>query len=217
MAELLKPYDTTGMLVKEAVYALTSYISNNGDGTFEVKPLPTWVQVAPINGMVVLDANHDGNPDILMTGNDYGNEVFSGRYDACTGILLIGDGNGNFTYESGTSSGFLVEGDGKALARISTNTGELIIATQNVDSLRAFRPAAGLTGKTFAPMANDFRADLVLANGKKQKIEFYHGSGYLSQSTRTVNIPEGAREMIVYDYSGKSRKIDFSALAETAN
>lgn len=217
MAELLKPYDTTGMLVKEAVYALTSYISNNGDGTFEVKPLPTWVQVAPINGMVVLDANHDGNPDILMTGNDYGNEVFSGRYDACTGILLIGDGNGNFTYESGTSSGFLVEGDGKALARISTNTGELIIATQNVDSLRVFRPAAGLTGKTFAPMANDFRADLVLANGKKQKIEFYHGSGYLSQSTRTVNIPEGAREMIVYDYSGKSRKIDFSALAETAN
>ena len=31
-----------------------------------------------------------------MIGNDYGNEVFSGRYDAGTGIVLLGDGSGEF-------------------------------------------------------------------------------------------------------------------------
>ena len=31
---------------------------------------------------------------MLMIGNDYGNEVFSGRYDAGTGTVLLGDGKG---------------------------------------------------------------------------------------------------------------------------
>ncbi|HEU5145187.1 MAG TPA: hypothetical protein VFT90_00660, partial [Chryseosolibacter sp.] len=82
-------------------------------------------------------------------------------------------------------------------------------------SLRIFRPRAAVEGKRFAPMPTDFRAELVLQNGRKQKVEFYHGSGYLSQSTRAVNIPADAREMTVYDFAGKSRKVDFSALAQS--
>ena len=217
MSALLQPYDTTGMLVREAVYASTSYLSNNGDGTFLVKPLPRWVQVSPINGIVSFDADKDGNLDVLMSGNDYGNEVFSGRYDACTGILLLGDGRGAFSYQPGASSGFLVEGDGKALARTSSITGDLVIATQNRDSLRVFRPKTPVRGKTFNPMPTDFRAEVFLVNGNKVKIEFYHGSGYLSQSTRSVSIPEGAKEMIVYDYAGNGRSVDFSAVAHSAN
>ncbi|HEX8038221.1 MAG TPA: FG-GAP-like repeat-containing protein, partial [Chryseosolibacter sp.] len=215
MRELLQPYDTTGMLVKKAAYPLTSYLRNNGDGTFTVKALARPAQVAPMNGMVVLDANDDGNPDVLMTGNDYGNEVFSGRYDACNGITLMGDGSGNFLPASNQASGFLVPGDGKALARINTVTGELVIATQNADSLRMFRrnrPARGGL-KDFIPLPTDSRADLLFADGKKQKIEFYFGSGYLSQSTRTLKIPSGLKRMTVYDFSGNSRVIDFDALA----
>ncbi len=46
--------------------------------------------------MVADDVNGDGNLDILMVGNDYGNEVFVGRYDAFKGALLLGNGKGNF-------------------------------------------------------------------------------------------------------------------------
>ena len=217
MAALLQPYDTSGMLVKEVVDPLTSFIRNNGDGTFDVAPLPTWTQVSPMNGMLVLDANSDGNLDILMAGNDYGNEVFSGRYDAGTGVVLLGDGDGNFRHEPGTVSGFVVDGDGKALARIKSGSGDLILATQNADSLRVFASSKITQSKNFTPLPLDCRADFSFADGSKQRIEFYHGSGYLSQSTRTVPIPEGAKEMVVYDYSGKSRTIDFSGVAQARN
>jgi hypothetical protein len=212
---LLKPYDQSGMLVLEAVHPQTSYIRNNGDGTFDVEPLSRAVQIAPINGIVTMDVNHDGNADILMTGNDYGNEVFSGRYDACRGILLLGDGAGGFNYVAHRRSGFIVEGDGKALARINTPTGDLIIATQNADSVRIFRQTRiDEQRKDFRPLPADSYALIEFPDGKKQRIEFYYGSGYLSQSTRVVAIPSAASTFTVVDYAGKSRVIDFSGLAQ---
>lgn len=215
MRELLQPYDTSGMLTLRAIYPLTSYLENKGNGTFTVNALPMWTQIAPINGMVVVDANEDGNPDVLMTGNDYGNEVFSGRYDACTGIVLLGDGQGNFSAVKSAASGFEVEGDGKALARLITASGELFIASQNADSLRVFQPTAQRSAaKRFVPSPADYRADLIFPDGRKQKHELYFGSGYLSQSTRTLNIPDRVKQIIVYDYSGASRVIDFSGLAQ---
>ena len=90
---------------------LTSFFRNNGDGTFDVTPLPDWTQVSPVNGILVLDANSDGNLDVLMSGNDYGNEVFAGRYDAGTGVVLLGDGDGNFRYQASTLSGLTVLSD----------------------------------------------------------------------------------------------------------
>lgn len=214
MQELLKPYDTTGLLLLEATYPFTSYIENQGNGIFALKPLPKLVQVAPINGIVVLDVNNDGNLDAMMTGNDYGNEVFSGRYDACTGIVLLGDGQGNFEQVPSLASGFLVDGDAKALAKIKGVAGELIIATQNADSLRIFKfNKEEADGKDFMPLMTDSWAELLFSDGKKEKVEFYHGSGYLSQSTRSIKIPSQVKEMIVYDFSGKSRVIDFKGLA----
>lgn len=215
MDALLKPYDTTGMVVLDAVYPYTSFIRNNGDGTFDVTPLPRMVQVAPINGIVVADFTGDGHADVLMTGNDYGNEVFSGRHDACRGILLTGNGLGDFQYRAPGESGFPVEGDGKALARIRSVAGDRIIATQNADSLRVFQltsPRKDL--KDFVPLPADSRAELLYTDGKKEKIEFYYGSGYLSQSTRSIGIPAGVKQITVIDHSGKSRVIDFSGLAD---
>ena len=213
MQELLKPYNTTGMLMLEATYPFTSYLENQGNGAFIIKPLPKLVQVAPINGIMVLDVNNDGNLDVMMIGNDYGNEVFSGRYDACTGIVLLGDGQGNFDQVSSLASGFLVDGDAKALAKIKGVAGELIIATQNADSLRIFKFNNEIAGdKDFMPLMTDSWAELLFSDGKKEKVEFYHGSGYLSQSTRSIKISSQVKEMIVHDFSGKSRVIDFKGL-----
>jgi hypothetical protein len=43
-------------------------------------------------------------------------------------------------------------------------------------------------------------------------VEFYYGSGYLSQSTRKSKIPASVKEMIVYDYSGNRRVIDYNKI-----
>jgi hypothetical protein len=213
MKELLRPYDTTGMLVLKADYPYTSYIENKGDGTFNLRALPVMAQVAPVNGILTDDMNADGNLDVIMIGNDYGNEVFSGRYDAFTGLVLTGDGQGNFKILLSGESGFLVNGDAKALVKLKGLSEYLILATQNLDSLRVFRYTNKANEIFFEPMANDFRAELIYQNEKKEKVEFHYGSGYLSQSTRKLKIPALVKEMIVYDFSGNRRIMDYNKIA----
>jgi enediyne biosynthesis protein E4 len=199
-------------LVLEANYTSSSYIENIGHGQFKISPLPILAQVAPINGMVTADFNNDGNVDVLLVGNDYGNEVFSGRYDAFTGLVLLGNGHGNFIAVPTAFSGFLVDKDAKALTRLSHQEKDIYLATQNRDSLKAFYKTTEVNTSIFKPNALDVSADLIYASGKKQRVEFYYGSGYLSQSTRQLRISKDVEELIVYDSKGKSRKIKYGLI-----
>ena len=212
---LLKPYDTTGLLVLKANYSQTSYAENEGNGKFSLKPLPKLVQRSPVNGIVVGDVNFDGNLDALMIGNDYGNEVFSGKYDAGTGAVLLGDGKGNFIAIPSVKSGFKVDGDAKALGKLKNAVGEeFFIATQNLDSIRVFKFKETLkSNRSFQPLAMDSYAELHHQDGKKEKVEFYYGSGYLSQSTRSIMVPATVTAIKIYDYSGNQRNLEYSQLA----
>ncbi len=104
-------------LVLHANNFKSCYLKNNGNGKFELIPLPDEAQMAPLNGMVVDDFNGDGNLDVALNGNDFGNEVTDGRYDAMNGLVLLGDGKGNFTPQTILQSGIFIPGDGKALGR----------------------------------------------------------------------------------------------------
>ncbi len=64
---------------------------------FTIKPLPLEAQVAPVYGMISEDVDGDGNLDLLMVGNDYGMDPYSGRHDAFMGLYMKGDGKGNFS------------------------------------------------------------------------------------------------------------------------
>ena len=64
---------------------------------------------------------------------------------------------------------------------------EFFIATQNLDSVRVFKSREKLkSNRSFKPLAMDSYAELHHEDGKKEKVEFYYGSGYLSQSTRRL-------------------------------
>ena len=122
-------------------YDKTTYFENKGNGKFESRQLPWEVQVAPINRFAITDYNTDGNVDLLLIGNDYGNEVFIGRYDAFNGGLLKGDGEGNFEMISTLESGFLVPGDAKDMITLKNAQGnnDYIIVTQNRDKIKVFQ------------------------------------------------------------------------------
>lgn len=208
LEELLRPYDKENMMIFTVNYSSSSYIENNGDGTFSVRPLPLPAQLAPLNGIVATDINGDGHLDIVAVGNDYGNEVFSGRYDALEGVVLLGDGKGSFTHISARNSGFWVPGDAKALARLQSAKGELFVATQNLDSLRVFRRTnTADVSKVFHAAPGDWRVDVTYEDGTEERIELYYGSGYLSQSTRTVVVPAGVMQITVRDYAGQTRML----------
>lgn len=205
MEDLLTPAERDSALVLTANEMASVYIENLGGGKFQMKPLPMLTQVAPVNGLVTADVNGDGYPDVVMVGNDYGNEVFSGRYDALTGLVLLGDGNGNFDVKSSASSGFYVPGDAKALVTLNRGGQPLLIASRNRDSLCAYVPVLQKTN-VFQPGPLDVKAELVHESGKKQVVEFYYGSGYLSQSSRSIAVPLDVNAMVVYDSRGRVRK-----------
>jgi hypothetical protein len=48
---------------------------------------------------------------------------------------------------------------------------------------------------------------ITLKDGKQRKHEFYFGSTYLSNSSRGVKIPAGARDIKVFGVDGKSRQV----------
>ncbi|MFZ5972644.1 MAG: VCBS repeat-containing protein [Bacteroidota bacterium] len=208
---LLSKEDKEGALMLEANMPNSSYVENLGGGKFRLTSLPMHAQVAPVNGILSDDVNGDGHPDGILIGNNFGNEVFIGRMDAFTGLILLGDGKGNFSVVPSAKSGFYVPNDAKALVRLTDPVKDLLIASQNRDSLRVFatRPASK---KIFSPETLDTYAFLYFADGRKQKVEFYYGSGYLSQSSRRLRIPVGVRELEVFNSRGQSRKIAVETL-----
>jgi hypothetical protein len=112
------------------------------------------------------------------------------------------------------NSRFRVPGDGKALIRARTaDNQELIIASQNQDSLKAFMLIDKDDAFRFDPEITDEWSLIEYNDGRKQRVEFYFGSGYLSQSSITIFIPRKATQMVVYDHLGKSRLITSTQMA----
>lgn len=173
-------------MVLKSTMLSSVYIQNNGNLKFEVKSLPSEAQFAPMFGTLITDLDDDGNLDILSVGNSYACEVLSGYYDAGIGNYLRGDGKGNFKAVPVTQSGFFVDGDAKAIARLMSKEGrELFLVTQNRDSLKVFMKPATSAGESVVRLQpGDEYAIVELANGKKRKVEVYTGSGYLSSSSR---------------------------------
>ena len=203
---LLSPDEKKEALIIDVNHERSSYLENKGNGYFELLDLPIQAQLGPVNGIVAADINNDSYKDVLLVGNNYGNEVFEGRHDALIGTVLLGDGLGGFKSENSSKTGFYVPNDAKALVRLSGVNGDLILASQNCDSLKMFT-ADHVRDFVFKPDHLDVSALLKHANGRREKIEFYYGSGYLSQSTRSIHVPKSVIEIEVSNSKGQSRKI----------
>ncbi len=138
-SDLLQALDLTGATVVRATQFASVYLENRGGNQFTVRPLPIEAQLAPLNGLTVLDYNHDGHLDVLTVGNSYAPETLSGRYDASVGNVLVGDGRGRFRAVPMRQSGFCVRGDARSLAPVRlANGGTLYVTGKNQDWLQAY-------------------------------------------------------------------------------
>lgn len=197
--------------IKDSRFFESAYIENLGNGSFKIHPLPVEAQTAPVFGILSNDYNSDGNPDLLLTGNSYSSNIYTGQYDAFIGLFLEGNGKGEFTPVPGKESDFFVDGDAKGLAELTMGDGSsLILAAQNSDSLKVFK-ALRQTGKIIKLKSDDASAELTFSTGKSEFREFYYGSGYLSQSSRVCRIPGGVISMSITNYKGETRKIPIKA------
>jgi hypothetical protein len=182
------------------------YLRNNGGGKFTMVPLPVEAQLSQLSGIVVDDFDGDGNLDVALSGNDYGTEVGTGRYDAFNGLMLKGDGKGGFKPLSIAQSGLYIPGDGKALVKLQSAGGKyLLAATQYKDAMKIFELRKPVATVKLQPM--DMFATIRYKNGKTAKQEFYNGQSFLSQSGRFFNIDVSMAEVTVTDNLGHKRNI----------
>ncbi|WP_299520440.1 VCBS repeat-containing protein [Winogradskyella sp.] len=116
-----------------------SIVLINENGKLIKNSLPNEVQISPIKSSTVMDINGDGNKDIIVTGNHYGVEVETTRYDAGYGGILLGDGNNNFNFITPQESGFYTPHDTRNLSLIDNSGEVLLMVTNNNSATSIFR------------------------------------------------------------------------------
>lgn len=198
------------LVLKSETFA-SSYLENLGNGNFDLHPLPNAAQIAPMYGSLTTDLNQDGHLDMLMVGNSYATEIMAGRYDASKGVVLLGDGKGNFNTTTLLSSGFFVDKDAKALVQMMTyDNRPLYIASRNRDNLRVLQGNKNqMTDKIVTLQDNETFATATKKDGQTYKIEFYHGTGYLSQSSRRFIVSKSVSQLEIFTSTGEKRIIEF--------
>ena len=117
MEKLASDYGKDGWTKLRCTNMQSVWIENLGKGKFKMHELPLQAQFAPVNAIVANDIDGDGNVDLIIAGNEYQTEASTGRYDASYGLVLRGNGKGNFTPVDILKSGFIVDGDVKDLKK----------------------------------------------------------------------------------------------------
>ena len=139
VTDIFTPAELAGATFKQVHTFATALARNNGDGSFTLVPLPPEAQLAPVYGILAQDLDGNGKPDLLLAGNFDGVQPSIGRMSASYGLLLRGDGKGNFTPVRATQSGFLVHGQARDIQRVRTRRGDLYVVTRNNDRALVFR------------------------------------------------------------------------------
>jgi len=184
----------------------SSYLENMGNGKFEMKALPLLAQFGPIYGMITEDFDNDGNLDVLLSGNSYSPEVLSGRDDAMIGLLLKGDGKGNFIPIHNSISGFVSDHDSKGMVKIILANGQgVIVVGNNSGKTKSYMDQ--LAANYVRPGENDAYATVTLTDGRKYRHEFQYGSTYLSNSSRSLKLSSKISAVSITDYQGNERSI----------
>ncbi len=116
------------------------YIENLGNGKFSAKQLPNEAQLFPVFGINISDINSDGNRDILLAGNLKAVPAELWRQDHGYGLVLAGNGKGEFKAVPPGRSGFVIKGEGRDIQSvINFRKEEFYLVARNNDTLLVFK------------------------------------------------------------------------------
>lgn len=190
----------------------------NRGGRFEARPLPSFAQLAPAFAPVVADFDGDGHEDVFLAQNFSPTELETPRFDAGAGLLLLGDGKGNFEPLSVTRSGIHMlgdqrgaavsdyDGDGRIDLAVSQN-GAATTLWHNRGASPGLR--VRLNGGSDNPAA--IGAQLRVGSGPVREIRA--GSGYWSvdDPVTVLSLPADAREVWIRWPGGREQRVPIVA------
>ncbi len=119
------------------------YLENTGAGQFTIHDLPQEAQFAPVFAISLIDADGDGQRDILCGGNLYGVSTYQGQYDASYGWFLKGNpkakaGKDKFNTVWPAQSGWLTDGELRDIQPISVGKQKAVLVARNSKAAQLF-------------------------------------------------------------------------------
>ena len=127
-------FDTNNAITHKATYFESALLLNKNN-QFTYTALPNTTQVAPTNGILVLDIDNNGTDEIISVGNQYPVEVETGRYDAHTGSVMTND----LKTISLQNSGFFNDKDARDIDQITIKGVKHIMVSNNRNSIEFFK------------------------------------------------------------------------------
>jgi hypothetical protein len=109
-----------------------SILINDGKWNFKVQALPAQAQFTSYRDAVIINANNDNFPDVLLVGNFYDNNVEMGRSDADYGTVLINRGNDKFSCEQ--LNGIIAKGQTRHIKELHMQNRTAYLLARNNDS-----------------------------------------------------------------------------------
>ena len=165
---------------------------NNGNG-FDPVVLPFEAQITTAMHAGVADINGDGHEDIFLSQNFFAVQKETDRNDSGRGLVILGDGKGNFTSLPGHLSGIRVYGEqrGAAFADFNMDGRIDLLVTQNGAQTKLYQntnSTPGLSVRLRGPKNNPWsfgsKIRIQYNDGTMGPIrEIQSGSGYWSQNS----------------------------------
>lgn len=122
--------------IKHSITTLNSSILWNEGDSWRLEALPLPAQVSSVHSILVRDFTGDNHLDILLMGNTYSVKPEIGRQDGNMGVLLRGDGKGNFKEIDGQKSGLSIRGEVRDIVNIkNSNAQDLLLIGRNNESI----------------------------------------------------------------------------------
>jgi len=177
---------------------------NDGGGHFDLRPLPTIAQVAPMFGTALVDLDADGNLDLAAAQNDFAYAERVGRAHGGVGLLMLGLGDGNFEPVAPELAGLLAPIDGRSLTvadlnddlapdlLISAFSGPVHVFHNKIMATGSHRTIV-LKGPPKNPHGTGARLLIKTSSGKTRAAQIFSATGHMSQSVPVVflGLPKG--------------------------
>ena len=106
-------------IIKEVNESRSVVALNSGNFDFSITPLPNEVQWNSVNTGIVDDFNNDGNLDLILAGGEDNLKPQFSKLDSGFASLLLGNGDGKFSFVPVNKSGLPLKGTVRSSVKIN--------------------------------------------------------------------------------------------------
>ncbi|GMQ29778.1 VCBS repeat-containing protein [Algoriphagus confluentis] len=123
---------------KLQIETLESLLLENTPQGFVPKALPRLAQSFPVFSILGTDINRDGHMDLILGGNQHQSRIRIGRIDAGHGLVLLGNGKGDFSPVPPSQSGIAIRGDIRSVLEVESGASRYLIFGINQEPVKTF-------------------------------------------------------------------------------